>query len=204
MFGLEKKTEIKSGPLTGKKVAAVATNGFEESELFDTKKALEDAGARVDVISVEEGKILGWRTDDWGSAIGVDKTIEEVSAMDYDALLLPGGVMNADELRGNALVVRFVKEFVSAAKPIAAICHALWTLIEAEGVKGRRVTSWHTLKTDLRNAGALWVDEQVVTDKGLVTSRKPADIPTFNKKMIEEFCEGPHQQQIYRSEGVAI
>jgi len=173
-------------------VAALVDNGFEQSELLEPRKALEDAGARVDVVSPQRSEVRGWKHTDWGKSVSVDRGLDEASADEYDALLLPGGVMNPDKLRVNPKAVAFVKAFVAAGKPIAAICHAPWTLIEAEAVRGRRVTSWPSLKTDLRNAGANWVDEECVVDNGLVTSRKPDDIPAFNKKMIEEFVEGRH------------
>jgi len=178
--------------LSGKRVAALVDNGFEQSELLEPRKALEDAGARVDVVSPQRSEVRGWKHTDWGKSVSVDRGLDEASADEYDALLLPGGVMNPDKLRVNPKAVAFVKAFVAAGKPIAAICHAPWTLIEAEAVRGRRVTSWPSLKTDLRNAGANWVDEECVVDNGLVTSRKPDDIPAFNKKMIEEFVEGRH------------
>jgi protease I len=178
--------------LSGKRVAALVDNGFEQSELLEPKSALEEAGARVDVVSPQASEVKGWKHTDWGKAVSVDRRLDEARAEDYDALLLPGGVMNPDRLRANPKAVAFVKAFVAAGKPIAAICHGPWTLIEADAVRGRRITSWPSLKTDLRNAGANWVDEECVTDNGLVTSRKPDDIPAFNRKMIEEFAEGRH------------
>ena len=178
--------------LTGKKVAIVSTDGFEQSELFEPKKALEDAGADVHVISMKEGKIKGWDKADWGKSIEVDATFDDASPEEFDALMLPGGVINPDKLRMDPKAVRFVQAFVDAGKPIAAICHGPQTLIETGIVQGRTMTSWPSLKTDLINAGAEWVDQEVVTDQGLVTSRKPDDIPAFNKKMIEEFAEGLH------------
>jgi protease I len=178
--------------LRSKRVAALVDNGFEQSELVEPKKALEAAGAKVDVVSPQSGKVKGWQHTNWGDEIAVDKKLNEARPDDYDALLLPGGVMNPDKLRANAAAVQFVKAFVDVGKPIAAICHGPWTLIEAGAVKGRRITSWPSLSTDLRNAGAQWTDEECVVDNGLVTSRKPDDIPAFNKKMIEEFAEGRH------------
>ncbi len=178
--------------LRNKRVAVLVDNGFEESELFEPKKALEDAGAKVEIVSPRNGRVKGWKHTDWGKEIAVDRAVDSAKADDYDALLLPGGVMNPDHLRINQAAVRFVKGFVDAGKPIAAICHAPWTLIEAGGVKGRKMTSWPSLANDLRNAGASWVDEECVVDNGLVTSRKPDDIPAFNRKMIEEFAEGRH------------
>lgn len=178
--------------LKGKRVAALVDNGFEQVELTEPKKALEQAGATVDVVSPQSGEVKGWNHKEWGEKVRVDRPLEQARADEYDALLLPGGVMNPDKLRANTKAVEFVKGFVASGKPIAAICHGPWTLIEAGGVRGRKVTSWPSLQTDLRNAGATWVDEPVVTDNGLVTSRKPDDIPAFNKKMIEEFAEGRH------------
>jgi len=181
--------------LTGKRIAALVDNGFEQVELTAPKKALEVEGARVDVVSPQPGKVKGWQHTAWGDEIAVDRPLRDAQPDDYDGLLLPGGVMNPDRLRMNEQAVRFVRAFVDARKPIAAICHGPWTLIEAGAVKGRRMTSWPSLQTDLRNGGANWVDEQVVTDNGLVTSRKPEDIPAFNEKAIEEFAEGRHPQQ---------
>jgi protease I len=146
----------------------------------------------VDIVSPQDTKVKGWQHIKWGDEFSVDRKLEDVRADEYDALLLPGGVMNPDKLRANAKAVQFVKSFVDAGKPIAAICHGPWTLIEAGAVEGRRMTSWPSLATDLRNAGANWVDQECVVDNGLVTSRKPDDIPAFNKKMIEEFAEGTH------------
>jgi protease I len=181
-----------AGELRNKRVAALVDNGFEQSELAEPKKALEAAGAKVDIVSPQDTKVKGWQHIKWGDEFSVDRKLEDVRADEYDALLLPGGVMNPDKLRANAKAVQFVKSFVDAGKPIAAICHGPWTLIEAGAVQGRRMTSWPSLATDLRNAGANWVDQECVVDNGLVTSRKPDDIPAFNKKMIEEFAEGTH------------
>jgi len=178
--------------IQGKRVAILATIGVEEVELVEPKKALEKAGATTEVISPESGKIRAWDMKDWGTEIPVNKTLSEANPDHYDALLLPGGVMNPDKLRANNDAVKFVRHFVETDKPIAAICHGPWTLIEAGGVRGKRMTSWPSLRTDLANAGAEWVDEEVVTDHGLVTSRKPDDIPAFIDKMIEEFAEGRH------------
>jgi protease I len=180
--------------LRGKRVAALVDNGFEQVELTEPKEALEQAGATVEIVSPQQGKVKGWQHTKWGDELPVDRQLDGANASDYDALLLPGGVMNPDHLRMNAKAVQFVRAFVKANKPIAAICHGPWTLIEAGAVSGRRMTSWPSLQTDLRNAGANWTDEQVVVDNGLVTSRKPDDIPAFNKKMIEEFAEGRHDQ----------
>ena len=175
-----------------KRIAILATDGFEQSELLEPKRALEEAGARTEVISPKAGTIRGWAEKDWGQSIPVDKSIDSVNANDYDALVLPGGVMNPDKLRRNENALAFVKHFFAAGKPVAAICHGPWTLIDAGVVKGREMTSYHTIQTDLKNAGAKWVDQEVVVDNGLVTSRKPDDIPAFNEKMIEEFAEGVH------------
>jgi protease I len=188
-------TTIMPSKLFHHRIAAIVTDGFEQSELLLPKKALEDAGATVDVISIKPGEVKGWNHTGWGETVHATKGIADVSADDYNALLLPGGVMNPDKLRMNGPVVAFVREMWTAKKPIAAICHGPWTLIEAGAVDGRTLTSWPSLKTDLINAGANWVDEEVVVDQGLVTSRKPDDIPAFNAKMIEEFAEGPHRRR---------
>jgi protease I len=190
--------QLMAEQLHGKRVAALVANGFEQVELTEPKKALEQAGARVDVVSPEPGQVRGWNHAHWGDALTVDTPLDAARADDYDALLLPGGVMNPDHLRMNPKAVDLVKQFVQAGKPIAAICHGPWTLIEAGGVRGRTLTSWPSLKTDLRNAGANWVDEEVVTDHGLVTSRKPSDIPAFNRKVIEEFGEAAHTAPPHR------
>lgn len=176
--------------LEGCRIAILATHGFESSELFEPKEALEDAGAEVHVIAPESGEIKSWKMKTWGEPAHVDLLLDDANPEDYDALVLPGGVMNPDALRINPLAVDFVRAFVEAGKPIAAICHGPWTLIEAGAVRGRVLTSWPSLRTDLINAGAKWVDEEVVADKGLITSRKPSDLPAFNRKMIEEFYEG--------------
>jgi protease I len=180
--------------LSSKRVAALVDNGFEQSELLVPKEALEAAGATVDVVSPQPGKVKGWKHTDWGEEVPVDVALDSADAAQYDALLLPGGVMNPDKLRGNPTAVAFVKAFVDRGLPIAAICHGPWTLIEAGGVRGRRMTSWPSLQSDLKNAGANWVDQEVVTDNGLVTSRKPDDLPAFNRKMIEEIAEGRHDR----------
>ncbi len=178
--------------ISGKKVAVLATHGFEQSELEQPVDALKTAGAQVEIIALKSGSIKGWKDKDWGDEVPVDKTVDSVRAEDYDALLLPGGVMNPDTLRTNEKAVAFVRGFMDAGKPVAAICHGPWTLVEAGALKGRKVTSWPSLRTDIENAGGTWVDEEVVTDRGLVTSRKPADLPAFCKKMIEEIREGIH------------
>ncbi|HZS25375.1 MAG TPA: type 1 glutamine amidotransferase domain-containing protein [Gaiellaceae bacterium] len=181
--------------LKGKKVAILAADMFERVELEEPRKALEDAGATTEIVSLEEGEIQGFDHFEPKQKVKVDKTVEEVSASDYDALLVPGGVGNPDQLRGDENAVKFVRDFVEAKKPLAVICHGPWVLVEAGVVRGRKLTSWPTLQTDIRNAGGNWVDEEVVVDQGIVTSRKPDDIPAFNKKMIEEFCEGRHEQR---------
>ena len=181
--------------LEGCRIAILATDGFEQSELFEPKKALENAGADVDVVSIKEGEIKSWHQKNWSIPIHVDATVDDVDANQYDGLVLPGGVINPDQLRMNSKAVQFVKAFTDQRKPIAAICHGPWTLIETGFVEGRKVTSWPSLRTDLTNAGAIWVDQEVVVDDGLVTSRNPADIPAFNGKMIEEMSEGFHRSQ---------
>ena len=184
--------------LRNKRIAALVDEGFEQSELLDPKKALEDAGAKVDVVSPRGSKVKGWMHLHWGQDVNVDVHLDQAHASNYDAILLPGGVMNPDKLRANEKAVRFVKAFVDAGKPIAAICHGPWTLIETGMVRGRTMTSWPSLKTDLRNAGAHWVDQECVSDHGLVTSRNPNDIPAFNRKMIEEFAGGRHDRHAHR------
>jgi protease I len=178
--------------LDGLRVAILAAEGFEQAELLEPRKALDAAGAKTAVVSPAKGQVQGWKHFDKGEKVGVDVPLEQADADDFDALMLPGGVANPDQLRAMPKAVEFVREFFTAGKPVAAICHAPWTLIEADVVRGRKLTSWPSLKTDLKNAGAEWVDQQVVTDNGLVTSRRPDDIPAFNAKMIEEFAEGIH------------
>ena len=180
--------------LEGKKIAILATDGFEQSELEKPKKALEDEGATTHIVSIESGSIKGWKHTDWGDKVDVDVKLSDAQPKDYDGLLLPGGVMNPDKLRANPDAVDFVAAFMREGKPVAAICHGPWTLIETGLLKGRKMTSYGSIKTDLKNAGVNWVDEEVVVDNGLVTSRKPDDIPAFNKKMIEEFKEGIHDR----------
>ena len=176
--------------LQGKTIAILATDGFEQSELTKPKKALEEAGARTQVVSPARNKIKGWDRKDWGEEVPVDITLDSADPARYDALLLPGGVMNPDQLRMNPSAVRFVKHFFEHAKPVAAICHGPWMLVEAGAVQGRTVTSWPSLKTDIRNAGGTWVDEEVVLSNGVVTSRKPDDIPAFNRQVIDLFSKG--------------
>jgi protease I len=176
--------------LQGKIIAILATDGFEQSELMKPKKALEEAGAQTQVVSPAENKIKGWDKKNWGEDVSVDVPLESADPSQYDALLLPGGVMNPDHLRMNPAAVRFVKHFFEHAKPVAAICHGPWMLVEAGAVQGRTITSWPSLKTDIRNAGGTWVDEEVVLSNGVVTSRKPDDIPAFNREMIDLFSKG--------------
>lgn len=181
--------------LNGKTVAILVANGFEQVEMTSPKEALEQAGAKVELVSPEAGSVKGWDHSDWGESFSVDAPLEQAKAERYDALVLPGGVMNPDKLRQNEKAVAFVRAFFEARKPVAAICHAPWTLIEAGVAKGRTLTSYPSLKTDLENAGAKWVDREVVVDNGLVTSRNPGDLPAFNAKMVEEIAEGQHARQ---------
>jgi protease I len=176
--------------LTGKRVAILVDLGFEQAELIKPRKALDRIGAQTQVVSPQEGEVRGWNLKKWGKSVAVDVPLESADPSSFDALLLPGGVINPDKLRMNPQAVEFVKHFIDSGKPVAAICHGPWTLIEAGGVQGRTMTSWPSLKTDLRNAGANWVDQEVVSDGGVVTSRSPEDIRAFNKKMIEAFAEG--------------
>jgi protease I len=181
--------------LTGKRVAVVAADMVEQVELTEPWTALVQAGAKPELISIESGEIQGFNHFDKADTFKVDNTIDEVDAGDYDALLLPGGVGNPDILRTNEKVVRFIRDFFEQGKPVAAICHGPWTLVEADVVRGRRLASWPSVKTDIRNAGGEWVDEEVVVDRGLVTSRKPDDLPAFNEKLLEQFAEGLHAEQ---------
>src|SRR4051812_5942354 len=178
--------------LNDRKVAILTEEGFEQVELTSPKAALEAAGATVHVISPKAGKIKAWDKTNWGIEIDVDKQLSEVSPDDYDALLLPGGVMNPDKLRQNKDAIAFVSAFLDEGKPVAAICHGPQVLIETGLISGRSLTSYPSLQTDLKNAGAHWVDQEVVVDNGLVTSRRPSDLPAFNNKMIEEIAEGAH------------
>ncbi|RYZ48913.1 MAG: type 1 glutamine amidotransferase [Sphingobacteriales bacterium] len=181
--------------LSNKKVAILATHGFEESELISPKEALEQAGATTHVISMEAGTIKAWKDKNWGQEVKVDVLLADAKQDDYDALVLPGGVMNPDKLRMEPAAVAFAAAFIEQGKPVAAICHGPQTLIETGMLKGREVTSFPSLKTDLENAGAIWTDAEVVTDRGLVTSRTPNDLPAFNRKMIEEIGEGIHTDE---------
>lgn len=182
--------------LDGKKIAILVTDGFEQVELTEPRKALDHAGAKTEIVSPASGQVRAWKETDWGDTFPVDKPLESARAADYDALLLPGGVLNPDKLRMNTKALRFVKDFFKQSKPVAAICHGPQTLIDAGVLKGRTITSYPSVKADIANAGALWVDKEVYVDNGLVTSRKPDDLPAFNEKMIEEFAEGIHKLQV--------
>jgi protease I len=182
--------------LKNKIVAILATDGFEESELVSPKKALEKNGAEVHVVSFKHGNIKAWKDGNWSIEVPVDRILEDVKEEDYDALMIPGGVINPDKLRKDESAVSFVKSFFANQKPVAAICHGPWVLIEADVVRGRRMTSYSSIKTDLINAGADWVDEEVVVDNGMVTSRDPDDLDAFNSKLVEEIMEGQHSRQM--------
>jgi len=186
--------------LQGKKIAFIATEGVEQVELTEPWKAVEQAGAQPELISIEGGEVQAWEHFDKGGTFKVDKTIEEAHVDDYDGLVLPGGVANPDQLRTDENVVTFIRDFAATGKPIGVICHGPWTLIEAGVVKGRKITSWPSLHTDLANAGANWVDEEVVVDAGLVSSRKPDDLPAFNAKIVEEFAEGRHAESAEKTQ----
>ena len=177
------------GKLDGVRVAILATYGFEQSELLEPRDALQQAGATTEVVAPKGGKIRGWNHTEWGQEVGVDRELQQADPAQYDALVLPGGVMNPDKLRAIPAAVSFARSFFDAGKPVAAICHGPWTVVEAGAAKGHRMTSWPSLKTDLRNAGAEWVDAEVVVDGKLVTSRKPDDIPAFNRAAIELFAQ---------------
>lgn len=181
--------------LNGKRVAILVENGFEQEELTRPREALLQAGAETEIVSPAGNQVKGWNHTEWGEKFNVDVPLNSADPDEYDALLLPGGVMNPDKLRRNPEALNFVRAFFDAGKPVAAICHAPWTLIDAGVVEGRKLTSYESIQTDLKNAGANWVNQEVVVDNGLVTSRKPADIPAFNRKMIEEFAEGQHEMQ---------
>lgn len=181
--------------LDGKRIAIMATNGFEQSELVEPKRRFEEAGAMVHVVAPEAGEIRGWNKTDWGESVAVDRTVDQVEVGDYDALVLPGGQINPDMLRTVPQAVELVHDFFASGKPLAAICHGPWLLIEAGVIRGRQATSYHSIRTDMENAGALWEDSPVVVDEGLITSRDPGDIPAFSDKVIEEVAEGRHQQR---------
>lgn len=176
--------------LSGKKIAILATDGFEQAELTEPRKALDEAGATTVVISPKSGEIKGWKLKEWGDTVKVDKALEDANPNEYDALVLPGGVINPDHLRMDPKAVNFVRQFVGTGKTVAAICHGSWTLVEADVVRGKKVTSWPSVKTDLKNAGANWVDQEVVTDGQFIFSRKPDDIPAFSKAIIEAVSQG--------------
>ena len=184
-----------SGRLDGKRVAILVTDGFEQVEMTEPRKALEDAGVRTDLVSPARGKVKGWQHTKWGDEFPVDVPLSHVNADDYDALVLPGGVANPDALRVDEDAVGFVTGFFEEGKPVAVICHGPWTLVEGDLVRGRTLTSWPSLKTDIVNAGGEWVDEEVHVDGGLVTSRKPDDLPAFCATLVEEFAAGPHERQ---------
>ena len=184
-----------AGELNGKTIAFLATDGVEQIEYTEPRKAVEQAGATAHLVSLESGEIQGFNHLDKGDTFPVDKAVAEVSVDDYDGLVLPGGVANPDFLRNDKQAVQFVRSFFEAGKPVASICHGTWTLVEADVVRGRTLTSWPSIRTDVENAGGAWVDEEVHTDRGLVTSRKPDDLPAFNAKIVEEFAEGVHDAQ---------
>jgi protease I len=186
---------LNGNSLSGKRVAILVEDGFEQVEMTSPKMALEEAGAKTYIISPKADKVKGWEHTEWGEEFPVDVAIDQANANDYDALVLPGGVMNPDKLRTNRKAVQFVRSFFDQRKPVASICHGPWMLAEADVVKGRKVTSYPSIQTDLKNAGANWVDQEVVVDQGLVTSRKPDDLPAFNRKMVEEIAEGQHARQ---------
>jgi protease I len=190
--------------LRGKKVAIVVTDGFEQSELTEPRRALQESGAETRIVSPKDQEVRGWNHREWGDSFEVDLPLDRARAEDFDALLLPGGVMNPDKLRRDPRVLAFVRAFFDAGKPVAAICHGPWTLIDAGVVRGRTLTSYESIQTDLKNAGAHWTDAPVVVDNGLVTSRKPDDIPQFNRKMIEEFAEGAHRPGSARPEEAPV
>jgi protease I len=187
--------------LQDKRVAFLATNGVEQVELTEPWKAVEKEGGSPELISLETGQIQGFEHLDKAQTFDVDRAVSDARHEDYDGLVLPGGVANPDFLRGNEDAVRFVRSFFEAGKPVAVICHGPWTLVEADVVRGRTITSWPTLKTDIRNAGGNWVDEEVVVDEGLVSSRKPDDLPAFCAKLVEEICEGRHEGQALQTAG---
>ena len=184
-----------AGELQGKTIAFLATDGVEQIEYTEPRKAVEEAGATAHLVALEAGKIQGFNHLDKGDTFPVDKAVAEASADDYDGLVLPGGVANPDVLRTDSDAVQFVRSFFEAGKPVASICHGAWTLVEADVVRGRTLTSWPSIRTDIRNAGGTWVDEEVVVDQGLVSSRNPDDLPAFCAKLVEELAEGEHAEQ---------
>lgn len=181
--------------LQDKTIAILATDGFEKSELFEPLNAVKAQGATVDIVSLKEGEIKSWDDKNWGESIQVDKLVKNLDASQYDALILPGGVINPDTLRADEDALTFIRDFFKEGKPVAAICHAPWLLISADVIENREVTSFHSIKTDVINAGANWKDKEVVVDAGLVTSRNPKDLPAFIDKIIEEVLEGKHEKQ---------
>lgn len=183
--------------LQGKKVAILTENGFEEVELTSPKKALEEAGAEVHIVSPQKDIVKAWDHDHWSIELHVDKNVEDANAADYDALMIPGGVLNPDKMRLNQHCVEFAQQFLETGKPVAAICHGPQLLIETGMISGRNMTSYPSIKTDMENAGVIWEDKEVITDNGLVTSRSPADLEAFNKKMIEEIREGVHTPSVF-------
>jgi protease I len=180
---------------SGKKVLILATNGFEQSELEVPRDRLKAAGAKVDIVSPQAGEIKGWDVKDWGRPVKVDKMLDEVKADDYDAIVLPGGKINPDLLRVNNKALKLIKDFYNQKKVVAAVCHAPWLLVETGIARGKRMTSYHSMKTDVANAGARWEDSEVVADQGVVTSRNPKDLEAFSAKIIEELNEGLHQER---------
>lgn len=181
--------------LTEARVAILATDGYQQDELISPRDALQTAGVKVDIIAPDSGDIRGWLEGDWADSVAVDKTLQEANAEDYDALVLPGGVINPDNLRVNEDALKFIKHYVDSGKVIAAICHGPWPLINAKAVQGRTMTSYQSIRIDLENAGAHWVDQEVVVDKGIITSRSPDDLPAFNAKLLEEIKEGIHRRR---------
>ncbi|HSQ45028.1 MAG TPA: type 1 glutamine amidotransferase domain-containing protein [Ginsengibacter sp.] len=183
--------------LKSKRVAILTENGFEEVELTSPKKAMEDAGIQVDIVSPQAGKVKGWNHDHWSIEVPVTIEVSKANPEDYDALMIPGGVINPDKMRINEDCIQFAKEFLNSGKPVAAICHGPQLLIETDMIKGKRMTSFPSLKTDLENAGVKWEDKEVVVDEGLITSRSPKDLDAFNKKLLEEIAEGVHEKTIF-------
>jgi protease I len=189
------KEVLSMANISDKRIMILAADGFEQSELQVPKQRLEEAGAKVDIVSLKAGEIRGWQKGDWGDPIDVDRTIDAVSVDEYDALVIPGGQINPDLLRADEDAVAFVRDFYNSKKPIAAVCHAPWVLVEAGLAKGRKMTSYHSMATDVKNAGANWIDKEVVVDQGLITSRNPGDLEAFSAKIIEEVGEGPHERR---------
>lgn len=200
----KKTKESRQGELSGLHIAMLAADGFEQSELFEPKRALEEEGAIVHIVSLRPGKIKAWNKTDWGKTIAVDMTVREAWSMEFDALVLPGGVLNPDKLRESSEAVSFVMSFVNKNRPIGAICHGIQTLIETGTLEGKRVTSYPSVKTDVRNAGAEWVDREVVIDQGLITSRRPADLHAFNRALIREFSFGRIQHGMSDAQSYSI